>query len=115
MVDIESMFMALKATWVGRIIAADPTKHVWAQLAHIFMTKVAILTDISGFSLDKEIGFPALESIHPFYKEVVYGYSYANAIDLEMFEHSIYDQPLCGNRFINVKTRRKKNVLYLRN
>ena len=46
MVDIESMFMALKATWVGRIIAADPTKHGWAQLAHIFMTKVASLTDI---------------------------------------------------------------------
>ena len=78
------------------------------------MTKVASLTDISGFSLDKETGFPALESIHPFYKEVVYGYSYAYAIDLEMFEHSIYDQPLWGNRFINVKTRRKKNVLYLR-
>ena len=96
MVDIESMFMALKATWVGRIIAADPTKHGWAQLAHIFMTKVASLTDISGFSLDKETGFPALESIHPFHKEVVYGYSYANVIDLEMFEHVAFMINLYG-------------------
>ena len=71
MVDIESMFMALKATCALRIIAADPTKHGWAQLAHIFMTNVATLTDISGFSLDKETGFPALECIHPCYKEVV--------------------------------------------
>jgi len=115
MVDIESMFRALKATWIFRLNAADPTKHSWAQLANFFIIKVASLKDILGYSLDNETAFPALKDVHPFYKEVLYGYTYANVVNLKQFCSSIYSQSLWGNRFINVNTRRKKNVLYLRN
>ena len=53
--------------------------------------------------------------MHPFYKEVVMGYCYSNAIDYEQFCSNIYSQSLWGNLFINVSVRKRKNVLHLRN
>ena len=40
-IHIESMFRALKAAWIPRLIinAADPTNQSWAQLAHFFISK----------------------------------------------------------------------------
>ena len=74
MIDIESMFRALKAAWIPRLNAADPTKQNWAQLAHFFITKFVRIEDIRGFSIDKDTEFPELKNMHPFYKEVVMGY-----------------------------------------
>ena len=39
MIDIESMFRALKATWILHLNATDPAKQSWAQLAHFFYFK----------------------------------------------------------------------------
>ena len=115
MIDIESMFRALKAAWIPRLNAADPTKQSWAQLAHFFITKFVRIEDIRGFSIDKDTEFPELKNMHPFYKEVVMGYCYSNVIDYEQFCSNIYSQSLWGNLFINVSVRKRKNVLYLRN
>ena len=46
--------------------------------------------------------------MHPFYKEVVMGYCYSNAVDYEQFCTGIYRQSLWGNLFINVNVRRRK-------
>ena len=48
MIDIESMFRALKAAWIPRLNAADPTNQSWAQLAHFFISKFVRIEDI-GF------------------------------------------------------------------
>ena len=37
MVDVESMFLALKASWVYRIIEADTNTDSWVHLAHFFV------------------------------------------------------------------------------
>ena len=115
MIDIESMFRALKAAWIPRLNAADPTKQSWAQLAHFFITKFVRMEDIRGFSIDKDTEFPELKNMNPFYKEVVMGYCYSNVIDYEQFCSNIYSQSLWGNLFNNVSVRKRKNVLYLRN
>ena len=115
MIDIESMFRALKAVWIPRLNAADPTKQSWPQLAHFFISKFVRIEDIRGFSIDKDTEFPELKNMHPFYKEVVMGYCYSNGIDYEQFCSNIYSQSLWGNLFIYVSVRKRKNVLYLRN
>ena len=83
MTDIECMFRALKATWILCLNAADPAKQSWAQLTHFFISTVVTLEDIRGFSIDKDTDFPELKNMHPFYKEVVMGYCYSNAVDYE--------------------------------
>ena len=80
MTDIESMFRALKATWILRLYAADPVKQSWAWLAHFFISKVVRLEDIRGFSIDKDTDFPELKNMHPFYKEVVIYMGYSKYI-----------------------------------
>ena len=68
--DIESLFRALKATWILRLNAADPAKQSWAQFAHFYISKVVKLEDIRGFSIDKDTDFPELKNMYPFIKEL---------------------------------------------
>ena len=50
MIDIESMFRALKAAWIPRLNAADPTNQSWAQLAHFFISKFVRIEDWRFFN-----------------------------------------------------------------
>ena len=113
MADTESMFRALKAAWIPRLNAADPTKRSWAQLAHFFISKFVRIEDIRAFSIDKDTEFPELKNTHPFYKEVVMGYWYSNVIDYEQFCSNIYSQSLWGNLCINVSVRKRKKMFYI--
>ena len=111
MIDIESMFRALKAAWIPRLNAAVQTKQSWAQLAHFFISKFVRIEDIRGFSIDKDTEFRQLKNMHPFYKEVVMGYCYSNVIDYEQFCSNIYSQSLWGNLFITVSVRKRKKCI----
>ena len=115
MIDMESWFKALKAIWAIRLAAADPARDSWAQIANIQIKRIVNPKDILLFSLDKTTNFPALKTLHPFYREVVTSYSYSNSISYDDFTRTFYDQPLWGNRFIYVNSRKQNNVLYLRN
>ena len=115
MVDVESMFMALKAAWLYRITISDPTESSWVQLANYFMRQLVGSNNVLDFILDKNIVLPVLKDIHPFYREVILGYSFANDVSHEVFCDNIFGQSLWGNRFVNVLVKRKKNALFLRN
>ncbi len=115
MVDISSMFESLKASWIHRISAADPTQSSWVQLANYFLKKLCDINTIKCFSVDRSSILPVLKDLHPFYREVVCSYSYANYVSFETFCDNIFDQPLWGNRFIHVNLKGRKNVLFLRN
>ena len=84
-------------------------------MAHFFISKFVRIEDIRGFSIDKDTEFKQLINMHPFYKEVVMGYCCSNVIHYEQFCSNIYCRSLWGNLFINVRVRKRKNVLYLRN
>ncbi len=115
MVDIQSMFTALKAVWVHRINNSDPTINSWAQLANYFIGKKLNLHNVILFSMDSKTLFPDLQDVHPFYREVILSYSYANQTTFESFCSNIHNQSLWGNRFICVTRKRKKCALFLRN
>ncbi len=115
MIDVHSMFMALKAVWIYRISTCDATVFSWVQVANHFIGRIANIDNIKRFSLDSKTLFPAIDNMHLFYKEVLLGYSYANAESYESFCNTILTQPLWGNRFINVNHKKKKSALLLRN
>ena len=75
MIDISTMFEALKASWVFRIQSANQVRDGWMQLADYFTQNLMNTNTIIGLSLGRETLFPVLEDMHPFYKEVVRSYS----------------------------------------
>ena len=66
-------------------------------------------------NFDESITFNALRKMHPFYKEVLICYNKVYVTTEDKFKSDIYNQPLWGNKFINVKARTKNKVLFLRN
>ena len=89
------MIWSLKATWILHLNAADLSrKQNWAKLAYFIISKVVRLEDIRGFSIHKGTDFLDLKNLHPFFKEVVMGYWYSNAVDFEQFCATIYRQSL---------------------
>ncbi len=115
MIDISTMFEALKASWVFRIQSANQVRDGWMQLADYFTQNLMNTNTIIGLSLGRETLFPILEDMHPFYKEVVRSYSYANNVNLYAFCDNISNQPLWGNKFININVKGRMKALFLRN
>ena len=115
MTDISTMFEALKASWVFRIQSANQVRDGWMQLADYFTQNLMNTNTIIGLSLGRETLFPILEDMHPFYKEVVRSYSYANNVNLYAFCDNISNQPLWGNKFININVKGRMKALFLRN
>lgn len=115
MIDVESIFRALKAVWIYRIIDADTSSDSWAQLAHIFMEDIGNPRSILNISLDRNTIFPALSTMHPFYKEIIICYGLSNTQTYEDFCNNIDDQHLWGNKFVCTSCKNRKNVLFLRN
>ena len=67
------------------------------------------------FNYDESVLFPETEILTKFYKEALLCFNKAYVCDEELFERSILNQPLWGNKFITKLVRRKRSVLYLRN
>ncbi len=109
------MFKALKAVWIYRIFTCNTTLYTWTQLANHFIGKFANISTVIKFSLDSRTIFPAIENMHPFYKEVLLSYGYARGASYEIFCNNILNQPLWGNCFVSVNHKKKKSTLLLRN
>ena len=115
MIDIESLFISFKASWLHGIIKADSENDNWVQIPTCILSKLGGLDTISEFCFTECSHMTELKSLPIFYKDVVTSYSRAFMKDAESFRNTILDQPLWGNRFINVQKRGKKNVMLLRN
>ena len=115
MIDIKSLFDSFKATWVPKIMNANPEIHGWAQLSRLFLKKLIECNLNLKMNFDDSVLFEELENIQQFYKEVIQCYNNVFVTDQDTFKNDILNQPLWGNKFISTNNRRKNKVLFLRN
>ena len=115
MIDIESLFMSFKASWIPKLLNANPTIHAWSQLPYVYFKQFLDCNDQLVFNVDKTVEFYELKHLCPFYKEAFKCYNEAFVYNLEEFATNFFTKSIWGNKFIFVKRKRKKCVLFLRN
>ena len=95
MIDIESHFHALKASWMNRIIAQTKP---WNILAKNYFKTVAPENVILSFSLEKNTDLDILSDIPKFYQEVIVGFSKSKKSDSIITKQQLFDQIIWGNK-----------------
>ena len=108
MLDIKTFITSLKASWVLKIINSNPEIHTWSQLARDFIKSSYNLR----YNFDENDSFPKLNSIPPFYKEVMQCYNKVFVTDETTFIQTINEQSIWGNRFITNRKNNKKNFYF---
>ena len=77
MINIQAFFNSLLASWIKRILRADPNKDNWVQLPIYFLN----LVDIEGLNLrynfDNSVVFPEIAALSKFYKKAFKCYNMA--------------------------------------
>ena len=97
MIDTQCLFDSFKASWVNRIMNANPDLHGWAQLPRIFLHKFNDHGLNLSFNFDESVIFEELNNINQFYKEVVMSYNRVYVTILKTFKQSINYQSIWGN------------------
>jgi hypothetical protein len=115
MIDVQSYFEALKATWVSRILTADPCIDCWAQVPHVYFKPYDIAQTRLNFNFDDRLSFKQLESLPKFYAETLHFYNKALVNDRESFINNIHHEPIWGNKHIVKSVRNRKYVLFFEN
>ena len=67
------------------------------------------------FNFDESIDFPDLNNVSRFYQDVIIAFNTAYTTDEVDFKEGIMEQCIWGNKFIFVRRRKSKCVLFLRN
>ena len=77
------------------------------------------MLDIEGlnfkFNFDESVSFPDVQRISLFYRQAFTYYNKALVSDKDLFENTIMNQSLWGNKYVVNITNGKKNVFFLRN
>jgi len=115
MIDIETMFISLKAAWVPRLLKSTPTIHSWSQLPYIYFKPLLECNNKLVFDIDRSVEFVYLKNIPSFYKEIFECYNEALGCNLDSFKSNILAKCIWGNKYIYVERHKKKCVLFLRN
>ncbi len=115
MIDVNVLFMSLKAFWVSRLLVCDPAVHSWAQLPSMYYKPFLLCNSNLIFNFDNARGFSELQCLAPFYRDVLLYYNKAYVLDLEAFKENIAVQSIWANKFITVRKQNTKCVLFLRN
>ena len=115
MINVKCMFMSFKAVWISRLLSCDPSKHSWAQIASLYYKPFMECNNNLVFNFDESIDFPDLNNVSRFYQDVIIAFNAAHTIDEDDFKEGIMEQCIWGNKFIFVRRRKSKCVLFLRN
>ena len=99
MIDVESHFKALKATWIERI--HKETNDIWKHLprSYIKHTTNNLIMEMSCLSIKQ---MPILHTIPQFYQEVILGYCKSNLPTTIDSKSKLFSQILWGNRLLVV-------------
>ena len=97
------------------MLNCDPTIHSWAQIANLYYKPFLESNSNLIFNLDDSVHFPDLENLSQFYKEVLIAFNSAFTTDIEGFKENISEQCIWGNKFLCIRKRNHKCVLFLRN
>ena len=71
MIDLESYFYSLKATWINRILNADPESQCWAQILLKYMKNTNLNINNYQLNFDDAVHFPEIYRLPKFYSEVL--------------------------------------------
>jgi len=81
----------------------------------MYLQKLAPIDLVLRFKFDETVKFEKLNMLYPFLKEVLSCYCKANTTDIEQFKKSIIREPIWGKRFIVIRRKKQKSVIFLRN
>ena len=99
MTDIKYFFDSLHASWISRFLEADPNIHSWAQIPKLLLGSL----DVDGKCI-----IPRDKNTYEILQRSIIVFQQACVCDEELFERSILNQPVWGNKFITRLVRRKK-------
>ena len=109
MIDIESMFQAVKCSWAVRLFNADEYE-IWPTIArNVYnLHRDDFLIFKLNFTNCKTASF--IRGIPLFYQQVLLAFNKAKCMTYEHFHDNIFDQPIWGNDFVNCDTESGKNM-----
>ena len=110
MVDTESLFKSVQASWAVRIITAS-INDKWCYIAKSMLQ----YDDNNGFIFKLNFtgndGESILDNVSDFYKAVILAFNEAKSVDKESFISTLVDQPIWANSNITVKLGRQCKTL----
>ena len=112
MVDIESLFSSVKASWIIRLVNAK-ADDIWTMVARFYL-KQNDNDLLYRLNCTDTLSLSLLRDIPMFYKEVYESYMKAKCITYDVFCNTILDQPLWGNNFVYKSVGKKKETLYFK-
>ena len=115
MVNLNVLFTSFKAVWITRILQCDPVIHSWAQLPYVYYKPFLECSTNLVFNIDSSVLFEELADLNTFYRHVLLSFNKAFVLDSDSFKSEIMDQCLWGNKFVYVRRKNTKCVLFLRN
>ena len=105
MVDVESFFASLKAAWVPKYLTAKVPGVVWG--INIYQNLVLKYKYPVSYSIQE------LANLPDFYKEIVFAYAKSNITNRPETLDDVLEQPLWGNKHINIYNKDAKRELTL--
>ena len=75
MIDINMLFMSLKASWISTLLTASPTVHCWSQIPYGCFKQFLDCNTKLVFNFDFSVHFDHMNCLYPFYKEVFICYN----------------------------------------
>ncbi len=111
MIDIQSMFDAVKAAWIPRLVNAEEDD-LWNMIAKYYLRYNMYDNFILKCNFVCKDSFTWLYDIPPFYQEVLLSFNKAKTIDKDTFYDDIFKQPIWANQFVNISEKNKTKVLY---
>ncbi len=93
MIDIETFFMALKASWLEKILNS---KEIWSYIPKTLLTNL-LTNELINMSFSSINDMPILEKLPIFYQQVVIGYCTARKTIKIETKSDLYNQMIWGN------------------
>ena len=97
MIDIESYFLSLKASWLYQMIH---TEKRWAYISKYYLTKLAPLEVILQMSFRDKHQMKCINQLFEFYQEIILGYCKSKDPQFIVDKNILYNLPLWGNRLL---------------
>ena len=107
MLDCQSFFLSLKATWINRL----SSNRAWTYLPKFYMDKIAPSHVLLTMSFEESIELTKIKLLPNFYQEVFLAYCKSNTPTPIESKICLYNQTIWGNRYF----KHKNECLYSRN
>ena len=102
MIDLESHLLAVKASWVPRIVNDNSN---WSELGRYYLAKFGQNYNILRCSFNSESQIPIIKSIPQFYVNVIVAFNMSKSIEYPDTLDHLLSEHLWGNRFLTIHSK----------